>query len=33
MVQEQYTSESGFDIRLEAKLKNAKLVSARESLG
>ena len=33
MVHRQYTSETGFDLRLEAKLKNARLVNARESLG
>ena len=33
MVQRGYTSEGGFDLRLEAKLKNASLVNARESLG
>lgn len=33
MMQRHYKSESGFDIRLEAKLKNDRLVAARESLG
>lgn len=32
MINREYKSESGFDIRLEARLKNAALVNARESL-
>lgn len=33
MVSEHYVAESGFAVRLEARLKNARLVNARESLG
>ena len=33
MLQRVYKTKSGFDLRLEARLKNAKLVNARESLG
>ena len=33
MIQKEYSTKSGFDLRLEARLKNAQLVSARERLG
>ena len=33
MIHTEYSTESGFDLQLEARLKNAQLVDAREKLG